>query len=225
MLCLQLEKERMKRNILLLSFVCSIAYAQPSNSLQLDTLIAKLHDAINVQKEIELEEIKGVYRLTPWHFLPNLNYDFINNNYYVTISSGPIVSNMVNKRQEVRRLSAAERKYNNQTKAAEIRLKSLFISVNQSLANLRLSHEIVTNDVEIFIIKHTEHANHEIDTETYLQARSSILNKVRSHNSEVAAIQRQLLEIELLTEYEVLIDLSPFYILPVSIVPSIPDVP
>ena len=201
--------------------VGSVSFAQSAGSLQLDSLIVKLHHAIDIQRSIEVEEIKGVYKLTPWHFLPSLNYDFINQNYYVTISSGPLVSNMINKRQEVRRLSALDRKYSNQTKAAEIRLKSLFISVNQSLTNLHLSHAIVSNDIEIFIIKQTEHNKNEIDTETFLQSRSTILNKIRSHNSDVATIQRQLLDIELLTESEIIIDLTSYFISPASIVPPV----
>jgi len=178
----------------------------------------KLHQTIDVQRSIELEEIKGVYRLTPWHFMPSLNYDFINNNYYVTISSGPLIANLISKRQEERRISAATRKYDYQTRAAEIRLKSLFITVNQSLENLKLSHVIVSNDLEIFIIKFTEHSKHEIDTETFLRERSTILNKIRSHNNEVSAIQRQLLEIELLTETEILLDLSAFFVSPSKII-------
>ena len=202
----------------LLILVCSVSFAQTSESLQLDSLIVKLHQSIEEQRSIEIEEIKGVYRLTPWHFMPNLNYDFINNNYYLTISSGPLISNMIGKRQEVRRLSALDRKYDNQTKAAEIRLKALFISINQNLENLRLSVEIISNDIEIFIIKITEHTNNEIDTETFLRERSTILNKIRSHNNDVAAIQRQLLEIELLTESVILLDLTAFFVSPAKII-------
>ena len=224
-LCLRLEKKPMKRNVFFLFFVSGVAFAQSSDSLQLDSLIVKLHHVIDLQRSIEIEEIKGVYRITPWHFVPSLNYDFINNRYYFTVSSGPLVSNMINKRQETRKLSAIERKYDNQIKSSEIKLRSVFISLNQSLANLYLSFEIVSNDIEIFIIKRTEHANNEIDTETFLQARSSILNKIRNHNNEVASIQRQLLEIELLTEKEISIDLASFFISPEAIVPSIPAVP
>jgi len=198
----------------LLLLVCSVSFAQSPKGLQLDSQIAKLHQTIDVQRDIEIEEIKGVYRLTPWHFMPNLNYDFINNNYYLTISTGPFISNMIGKRQETRRLSALDRRYENQIKTAEIRLRSLYISINQNIVNLQLSHEIVTNDLKIFSIKQEEHANNEIDTETFLQARSSILNKIRSHNSDVATIQRQLLEIELLTESEVFLDLSEYFISP-----------
>ena len=215
----------MKRNVLLLLFVNGVVFAQSSGSLQFDSLIVKLHHAIDMQRSIEIEEIKGVYRITPWHFVPSLNYDFIGGRYFLTISSGPFVSNLINKRQENRRLSAIERKYNNQIKSSEIRLRSIFVSLNQNLANLRLSFEIVSNDIEIFIIKQTEHTNNEIDTETFLQARSSILNKIRSHNNEVAAIQRQLLEIELLTEEEIILDLTQFFISPEAIVPQIPFVP
>jgi len=94
-----------------------------ASELRLDSLIVKLHDAIELQISIELEEIRGVYRLTWWHFVPSLNYDFIGNRYFVTISSSPLVANMISKRQETRRLSAAERKYDNQIKTAEIRLR------------------------------------------------------------------------------------------------------
>ena len=192
---------------------CSSTVAQQDTTvLRLDSLVTYLYDAINEQRSIEIDEIKGVYKITPWHFVPSLNYDFINNNYYVTISSGPFVTNMISKRQETRRISAATRKYDNQIKSAEIRLRSLIISVNHKFENLHLSHIIVTNDIEIFLIKFAEHSNHEIDTETFLKEKSGILNKIKSHNNDVADIQRQLLEIELLTETGINIDLSGFVI-------------
>jgi len=187
--------------------------------MPLDSLLAKLHDVIHLQKDIEKEEIKGVYRLTGWHFLPNLNYDFINNNYYVTISSGPIISNMINKRQETRRLSAMERRYDNQIKSSEIRLKQLYVSLIQRVTNLHLSHQILMNDAEVFKIKQEQHTNHEIDTETFLRERSTMLSKIRSHNNDITDIQRSLFEIELLTETELHIDLSRFFVSPVLIVP------
>ena len=204
--------------VICLLLVTCIASAQSSNQMDLDSLIVNLHKRIEEQKDIELEEIKGVYRLTPWHFAPSLNYDFINNNYYVTISSSAFISNMISKRQETRRISAAERKYDNQVRSAEIRLRSLFVSVNQSITNLRLSYAIVSNDIEIYVIKLTEHTNNEIDTETFLRERSRILNLIRTHNSEVASIQRQLLEIELLTETEILLDLTAFIVNPSKII-------
>jgi len=198
--------------LLLVSYV---AYSQQyETNLQLDSLLEKLHDVITMQKDIETEEIKGVYRLTAWHFIPNLNYDFINNNYYLTISSGPIISNMINKRQETRRLSALDRRYDNQIKSSEIRLKQLFLTLHQRITNLMLSHQVVLNDIEIFKIKLEQHVNNEIDTETFLRERSAILNKIRSHNSDVADIQRSLFEIELLTETEISIDLSRFIVPP-----------
>ena len=190
--------------------------------MQLDSLMLKLHDVISLQKDIETEEIKGVYRITGWHFIPNLNYDFINNNYYLTVSSGPLITNMINKRQETRRLSAMERKYDNQIKTSEIKLKQLYYSLNQRITNLQHSHVIILNDIEIFKIKQQQHTNNEIDTESFLRERSSILNKIRSHNNELAEIQKSLFEIELLTESEVLIDLEKFHVPSVSFVPILP---
>jgi len=219
----------MKQSVLGLVLVsCSFVAVSAQNveaSLQLDSLITKLHSVILLQKDIETEEVKGVYRITAWHFVPSLNYDFINNKYYLTVSSGPLITNMINKRQETRRLSAIDRKYDNQVKSSEIRLRSILISLNQRLTNLQLSHTILLNDIEIFLIKNQEYTNHEIDTETFLKEKSSILNKIKNHNSEASDIQRQLLEIELLTESEISIDLTQFFISPSLIVPQVPKVP
>lgn len=192
---------------------------QNETNLQFDSLLFNMHNVIALQKDIETEEIRGVYRLTGWHFLPNLNYDFINNNYYVTIGSGPIITNMINKRQETRRLSAMERRYTNQIKTSEIKLKQLYLSLNQRIENIRQSHEIILNDVEIFKIKQQQHSANEIDTESFLREKSSILNKIKSHNNELTGIQSSLFEIELLTETELNISLSEYF------VPSLPTVP
>lgn len=206
-----------------LLMVSYIANSQKYDAdMQFDSLLLKLHDVINFQKDIETEEIKGVYRITGWHFIPNLNYDFINNNYYLTISSGPLITNMINKRQETRRLSALERKYNNQIKTSEIKLKQLYLTLNQRITNIQQSHVIIMNDVEIFKIKQQQHINNEIDTESFLRERSSILNKIKSHNDELSNIQRSLFEIELLTETELFVDLGSFYVPSVALVPTVP---
>jgi hypothetical protein len=209
----------MKRIALLVMVSCSFAAVaqQPETVLQLDSLIGKLHHVIGEQKSIEVEEIKGVYRLTAWHFVPSLNYDFISNNYYVTVSSAPLVQNMIGKRQERRRLSAIDRRYDNIGRTSEIRLKNLYLQINQRLANIELSHTILMNDVEIFKIRRQDHENHEIDTEAFLTAKSSILTKIRSHNQEVADIQRFMLEMEQLTEENIELDLSRFFVSPQSI--------
>ena len=185
---------------------------QPEQTLQLDTLISKLQEALAVKKDIEIQEIKGVYRLTPWHFAPNLNYDFINSNYYLTVSTAPIISNMLGKRQETRRISAIERRYSNLEHTQEIRLKALYLQINQKIANIQLSHEILLNDIEIYKIKIQQHEAHEIDTETFLRERSNILNKIKSHNTEVADIQRYILDIEQLTEHQAQLDLSQYFV-------------
>ena len=199
--------------IYVLLLVSYLAHAQQiETDLPFDSLLLKLHSVIALQKDIETEEIKGVYRLTGWHFLPSLNYDFIHKNYYVTIGSGPIITNMINKRQETRRLSAMERKYDHQTKASEIKLKQLILSTSQRIANIQQSHEILMNDVEIYKIKQQQHNNNEIDTESFLREKSSILGKIKSHNSDITEVQRSLFEIELLTETELEIDLSRFYV-------------
>jgi len=119
---------------------------------------------------------------------------------------------MINKRQEKRRLSALERRYNNQIKTQEIKLKSLFFSLNQRIANIQLSYEILMNDIEIYKIQIQEHTHNEIDTETFLKEKSAILNKIKSHNKEISDIQSFLYDIEQLTEFEINIDIMKFYV-------------
>ena len=218
----------MKYNVLFVLMLVSVcAMAQPvrePSELQLDSLIQKLHEALALRKDIEIQEIKGVYKLTAWHFVPSVSYLPIfdrpaHKSVFVTFSTTPLVSHMLSKRQEVRRLSAIERRYDNLEHTSEIKLKAIYLQILQRLTNVNLSHEILMNDLEIFKIKVQQHDAHEIDTETFLKERSSILNKIKSHNSEVAAIQSYLLDIEQLTEYEVNLDLFRLFVSPL-VVPS-----
>ena len=184
------------------------------NSLHFDTLLFNLHQATALQKEIQQEEIKGVHKLSAWHFVPNLNYDFINNNYYLTISTSHVITTMLGKRQEKRQLSALERRSANQLKSNEIKLKSLLLSINHKLDNLKLSGIILSNDIEIFQIKKAQSINNEIDTESFLSEKSQILTKIKNHNSQVIDIQQSLYQIEEITEVPLSIDLEQFTVNP-----------
>jgi len=207
-------------SLYVLVFVSFGAVAQQEQaSLHLDSLTLNMLDALAVKKDIEIAEIKGVYKLTAWHFVPSVSYLPIfgreaHKSIFVTFSTTPLVSHMLSKRQEVRRLSTIERRYTNLEHTQEIRLKALYLQVNQKIINLELSHEIILNDIEIYKIKVQQHDNHEIDTETFLRERSAILNKIKSHNTDVADIQRYLLDIEQLTEQESKIDLIKFFVSP-----------
>jgi hypothetical protein len=190
-----------------------------TEALQLEDLILKLQETLSMKKDIEIQEIKGVYKLTAWHFVPSVSYLPIfdrpaHKSIFITFSTSPFVSHMLGKRQEVRRISAIERRYDNLEHTQEIRLKSLYLQIIQKITNIRLSHEILLNDIEIYKIKAQEHAAHEIDTEAFLRERSSILNKLKNHNTEVADIQRYLLDIEQLTEYEIELSLLKYYVSP-----------
>jgi hypothetical protein len=193
-------------------FALSMLRAQKIDSLQYSSLLSDLNKISETQKSIEIDEIKGVYKLTIWHFVPNLNYDFINNNYYVTISTSNFITNMLNKRQERRRISAIERRYEAKTKIDQIELKSHIVAVNQKLDNLKASGIILDNDIELYKIKVQENTANEIDTETFLKEKSAILNKIKTHNIIISEIQKEIFEIEKLIVVEIEIDLHSFYV-------------
>jgi len=202
----------MRLCLVILAVFVNVSVSAQHITHSLDTLVSLMSDVLQVHKDIEIEEIKGVYKLTFWHFVPSVNYDFINNRYYLTLSSSAFVSNMISKRQERRRLSVIERRYELNFKSSELRLKNYYLSLNQRLNLLQASHEIVLNDIEIFKIKLQEFNNHEIDTESFLKEKSSILNKIRSHNSDVSDIQRLINEIELITEFEIEFDFAKYFV-------------
>jgi hypothetical protein len=193
-------------------FAPSILLAQKIDVVQYDSLLFQLNQVSDFNKSLEIEEIQGVYRLSVWHFVPNLNYDFINNNYYLTISTSNFISNMISRRQEKRKISAIERRYENKKKFEEIHLKSLLLSVNQKFDNLKASGIILSNDIELYQIKEQEYNNNEMDLESFLREKSSILNKIKTHNALIPEIQTALFEIEKLTEMPVTFDLQPFYV-------------
>ena len=196
-------------------FSCLSCFSQTSeNQLHFDTLLWNLQQANFVQKSIEIQEIKDVHKITLWHFVPNLNYDFINNNYYLTVSTSHFITTMLGKRQEKRQLSAIDRRYDNRLKTSEIKLKSLLLSINHKLDNLKLSGIILSNDIEIFKINQQQYVNNEIDTERFLQDKSQILNKIRLHNSQIIDIQQTLYDIEQITETSLNLDLHCFIVNP-----------
>ena len=204
--------------LILFVFSCLTCFSQTSeNQLQFDSLLWNLHYVNDLQKSIEIEEIKNVHKLTAWHFVPNLNYDFINNNYYLTVSTTHLVSTMLGKRQEKKQLSTIDRRYENKLKTNEIKLKSLLLSINHKLDNLKLSGIILSNDIEIFRIKQQQSANNEIDTESFLNDKSQILNKVKLHNSQIIDIQQSLFSIEEITEKSINLDLQRFIVNPDSV--------
>jgi hypothetical protein len=183
-----------------------------AQDLKFDTLVYQMEQANYAQKSLETEEIKGVYKLTWWHFVPSLNYDFINNNYYLTINSGAFVTNMINKRQEKKRLSALERRYDNKNKTDEIKLKSLYTNIVHTFETVELGRQILLNDLEIYKIKAQEHEANEIDTETFLKEKSAMLNKIKSHNDQVTKLQSDFYQLEILTENEIQISLDGLYV-------------
>ena len=203
---------------ILLIFSYLEIYSQTSaNQLHFDSLLFDLYQAIDVQKSIEIQEVENVHSLTVWHFVPSLNYDFINNNYYLTVSTSHFITTMLGKRQEKRQLSAIDRRYENRLKTNEIKLKSLLLSINHKLDNLKLSGIILSNDIEIFKINQQQYINNEIDTERFLQDKSQILNKIKLHNSQIIDIQQSLYEIEQITETSINLDLQRFVVITDSI--------
>ena len=87
--------------LLIVTVLESVVNAQidkPALVIDTDSVIFNALSLNNFDKQTEIDEIKGLYRLSPWHFAPGLSYDFVRNRYYVTLSTSGLVSHFLGKR-------------------------------------------------------------------------------------------------------------------------------
>jgi hypothetical protein len=188
----------------------TVVFLNDNDSLLIN-LIHNKNSQLVEEKEIEIEETKGVYKLSLWHFAPSLNYDFINNNYYISLSTSSLVNHFLGKRQEKKKISAIERRHKAKQNAEEIKIRTKYGAILREIENIKLSKYILTNDILIYEIKLKQYQNNEIDSETFLREKSSILNKIKTHNTLIINTEKEILEIQNIAEYEFEINLKNFY--------------
>jgi hypothetical protein len=180
-----------------------------------DTLLSQLLisriSQIDEETRIEIDETRGLHKLSFWHFAPALHYDFINSNYYISLSTAALVNHFLGKRQEKKKLSAIDRRHRVRVANEEIRIKSKFASILKDVDNIALSRKILLNDEQIYRIKQQQYSNNEIDSETFLREKSAMLNKIKTHNSSVLSIEKEILELQSITGYELQADLTELY--------------
>jgi ABC-type phosphate transport system auxiliary subunit len=177
----------------------------------LHQIISSRISELEEEKSIEIEETKGLYKLSFWHFAPGMHYDFINNNYYISVSTSALVNHFTGKRQEKKRLSAIDRRHKIKITSEEARIKSKLASIQKDIENAELSKKILDNDDLIYKIKEQQYQNNEIDAETFLREKSSILNKIKIHNTLILSIEKEILELQDMTSHEIQIDLKELY--------------
>jgi hypothetical protein len=162
-------------------------------------------------KETEIGEIKNLYKLSIWHFAPGISYDFIRNNYYLTVSTSGLVSHFINKKQETRRIHAIERKYKAKDLADELKISNLVLAIKADYQDLILAKQAVKLEIDIFMIQKEQFAKNEIDTEKYLTAKKNIINTVKNHNSTITELYKQILNLSGICNYSIPADLSDLY--------------
>ena len=164
-------------------------------AINADSLI---HNALNINnydKKTEIDEIKNLYKISPWHFAPGVSYDFIRNRYYFTVSTSGLVNHFVNKKMENRRLGVIERKYRAKDLSDELRIANQILSIQADYQNILLSQKSVNNEVEIFLIHKEQYAQNEIDTEKYLNSQKNIISAIKIHNSAVTSLYKDVLNL------------------------------
>jgi len=164
-------------------------------NLDPDTLINQALSLNYFDKQTEIEEIKNVYKLSLWHFAPSLSYDFIRNRYYVSLSTAGLVSHFVSKKQENRRMGAIERRYKAKNIADELKVNNLVLAIEADFQDILLNRKATSIEIELFLIKKQQYAENEIDTETYLTAKSHIINRIKLHNSSVTELFKNILNL------------------------------
>ena len=200
--------------LLIITILGSVVNAQIDNlSLVIDTdsIILNSISLNNFDRQTEIDEIKGLYKLSPWHFAPGLSYDFIRNRYYITLSTSGLVSHFLGKRQENRRVSAIERKYKAKDLADQLRINNKVLAIQADHTDLILAVKVVQIEIDIFLIQKQQYENNEIDTERFLTAKRNIINTVKNHNSAVTGLYKNILDLSNSTDSTVPVDLSSLY--------------
>ena len=182
-----------------------------SLNIKADSLIFNVLNANSFDKQTEVDEIKNLYNLSPWHFAPGLSYDFIRNRCYLSISTSGLVSHFVNKKMEKRRLGVIDRKYKVKDLSDELRVSNQILSIQADHQDLLLSKKAVCNEIEIFLIHKQQFANNEIDTEKFLNSQKSIINAIKNHNSSVTALYKNILNLSSICNYPISADLDDLY--------------
>ena len=207
----------MERRIYIILFILALAkyaYSQINNSvfiLNPDTLITNALSLNQYDKQTEIEEIKNLYKLSPWHFAPGISYDFIRNRTYLTVSTSGLVNHFLGKRQANRRISAIERKYKALDLADELKINNRILAIQAELTDLQLAQKVVQIEIDIFLIQNEQYTKHEIDTEKFLNSKRNIINTVKNHNSTVTQLYKQILELSAICNTTIPADLSDMY--------------
>jgi predicted hydrolase (HD superfamily) len=176
-----------------------------------DTLIANALSLNDFDKQTEIEEIKGLYKLSAWHFAPGISYDFIRNRTYLTVSTSGLVNHFFGKRQENRRIGAIERKYKARDLADELKINNRVLAIRAELTDLQLAKKVVQIDIDIYKIQNEQYEKHEIDTEKFLNSKRNIINTIKNHNSNVTGLYKQILELSAICNSQIPADLSNLY--------------
>ena len=158
-----------------------------------DDIFLNIKDLNEKERFTEIREIKGIYKLSVWHFAPSVSYDFIRQSYYLNISSSHLVSHFIGKRQENRRIGTINRKYNTKNNSDEIKLRNQILSIQADYQDLLLSHQVIKIEVEAFLINKEQFEKNEINTESFLNSKSNIINKIKNFNSDVTTLYNKLL--------------------------------
>jgi len=163
--------------------------------INVDQLITNAISSNHYDRQTEIDEIKDLYKLSPWHFAPGISYDFIRNRYYLTISTSGLVSHFLGKRMETKRISAIERKYKARDLADELKINNRVLAIQSDIKDLKLAKKVVQIEIDIFLIQQEQFAKNEIDTEKFLNSKKNIINTIKNHNSSVTALYKDILEL------------------------------
>ena len=204
------------RPLFTFTLIYYLALAPPANAqaettllqINVDQLITNALSLNQYDRQTEIDEIKDLYKLSPWHFAPGISYDFIRNRYYLTISTSGLVSHYLGKRMETKRISAIERKYKARDLSDELKIKNRVLAIQSDIKDLKLAKKVVQIEIDIFLIQQEQFSKNEIDTEKFLNSKKNIINTIKNHNSSVTALCKDILELSAICNTPISADLA-----------------
>jgi hypothetical protein len=162
----------------------------------------------NMDAEITAFKIPNTFNWV--YFMPNLGYDFINQNPYLTISLSGITG-LINqkKRNKQKRLSIV--------KKGELRLitdlynlKIKYENVNDEIQKFAAKISLFNDYKDLYSIKENQYLNKEITTENWIIEKIKIKEKVALIEAYTNKIEKLIEEIKWLIKKEIKVQLPKF---------------
>lgn len=186
--------------ILIIILISSTSYAQIIDDITtLENLVIQKHSN---QLNSELTAHKKNKTFDYLNFIPSVNYDFVRNNYYLSVHVSDIVGFFEKRHNSKQKKKSIKQVYSVTLEEKLTRLKSNYLYINHLIHQLQEDIEVYKLQKQLFKLKEESYKAEEIPIKEYLEAKIKIKKERQSLHALENRIRLKSFDIEELTSKE-----------------------